>query len=83
MKEWVIRALRTFLQAAIGAVTANVGIYITDIASGDESLMRTALWTLAGLAISAGVAAIMNLHPLGGSTASEDISEDEGYGHCD
>lgn len=60
-KECLRRALRTFFQAALGALAANLSIYIGDLVSGDESLLRTAVFTLGGLALSAGVAALMNL----------------------
>ncbi len=59
--ETLRRALRTFFQAALGALAANLSIYVSDLVSGDESLLRTALFTLGGLALSAGTAALMNL----------------------
>jgi hypothetical protein len=51
-KEWLYRAIRTFIQAALGYAAANIAlIELTDSA---------AVKTLLASAISAGLAAIMN-----------------------
>lgn len=51
-KEWLYRAIRTFIQAALGYAAANIAlIELTD---------STAVKTLLASAISAGLAAIMN-----------------------
>ncbi len=51
-KEWLYRAIRTFIQAVIGYAAANIAlIELTD---------STAVKTLLASAISAGLAAIMN-----------------------
>ena len=68
--ETLRRALRTFFQAALGAIAANLSIHISDLVSGDQSLLRSAIFTLLGLALSAGVAALMNL-PESDSAADE------------
>lgn len=64
-KETARRAGRTFLQAAIGYVVAN--ITIVDFTSGDE-VVKSALCGIAVSAIAAGIAAVMN---------KEKISEEE------
>lgn len=54
-KEWVKRATRTFLQTAIGT-------FATGIAAGFElNNWKTYVITLGASAISAGVAAVMNM----------------------
>ena len=54
-KEWVKRAARTFVQTAVGT-------FSTGIAAGFElSNWKTYVITLAASAISAGIAAIMNM----------------------
>ena len=51
-KEWLYRAIRTFIQAVLGYAAANIAlIELTDSA---------AVKTLLASAISAGLAAIMN-----------------------
>ena len=51
-KEWLYRAIRTFIQAVLGYAAANIAlIELTD---------STAVKTLLASAISAGLAAIMN-----------------------
>lgn len=57
-KETLRRAGRTFLQAAIGYITANIA-FIDFTAT--EDVFYSALIGLAVSAISAGVAALMNL----------------------
>lgn len=57
-KETLRRAGRTFLQAAIGYIAANIA-FIDFNATGD--VLKSALIGLAVSAISAGVAAAMNL----------------------
>ena len=56
-KETLRRARRTFLQAAIGYVAANVAF--VDFTATDE-VLSSALIGLAVSAIAAGIAAIMN-----------------------
>lgn len=54
-KEWVKRAVRTFLQTAIGT-------FATGIAAGFEiNNWKTYVITLSASAISAGIAAVMNM----------------------
>lgn len=60
MKEMLIRALRTFGQAAVGYIAANIVIVTTD-AGADSGAMKTALVTLITAAVAAGIAAVMNL----------------------
>ena len=59
MKEWVYRAGRTALQAAAGAVAANLVAWVggvTDIAS-----LKTVAISAGSVIISAVLAALMNM----------------------
>ena len=59
MKEWLYRAGRTALQAAAGAVAANLVAWVggvTDIAS-----LRTVAISAGSVIVSAVLAAIMNM----------------------
>lgn len=58
MKIWLKRALRTFLQTAIGYLAVNIAV--VDF-SADKAALKSCLVGLGVSAISAGVAAIMNL----------------------
>lgn len=57
-KETLRRAARTFLQAAVAYIVANV--FVLDFTSGREVLQR-AIVGLVVSAIAAGIAAVMNL----------------------
>ena len=59
MKETLWRAGRTFLQSAIGYAAVAVPTVIT--ADMELSAMKTALFGLLISAVSAGLAAVMNL----------------------
>ena len=65
-KEPVKRAIRTFLQAALGVLTANL---IAGNFSTESDALKTTLISLSTSAIAAGVAAVMNLNK---NTESED-----------
>lgn len=56
MKEWVRRALRTFMQAAVGYVVA----VCPNINFADTSVLKATAIGIAVSAIAAGVAAVMN-----------------------
>lgn len=58
MKNWLARALRTFLQAAVGFASANVVIYFTNI---EQSQTESAFLGLLTAAVAAGLAAVMNM----------------------
>lgn len=60
-KKCLIRALRTFLQTAIGFIITNISLYATGIDFGDGDVVKNALIGLAISAFSAGAAAVMNL----------------------
>ena len=63
-REWLVRALRTFVQAAFGFAAANaVGVI------GGENVTRNALAALIVASVAAGLAALMNVRPDGGGTA--------------
>lgn len=71
-KEWLYRAIRTFIQAALGYAAANIAlIELTD---------STAVKTLLASAISAGLAAIMNADiflPYKDDTDTDDEDKEE------
>lgn len=58
MKDWIKRALRTFLQAAVGYLV--VAVPAVDF-SGDGKAVKTALIGIGVSAVAAGLAAAMNL----------------------
>ncbi len=60
-KNCLIRALRTFLQTAIGYILANLSLYIGGIDFADGNVVKNALVGLAISAFSAGAAAVMNI----------------------
>lgn len=57
-KEWLYRALRTFLQAFVGSVVA---IAPTIDFSSSNDVLKGALTTLLISSLSAGVSAVMNM----------------------
>lgn len=59
MKTWVKRAFRTFVQALVGTVSA--GIVTAVSGASDVKGLKIALLTLGASAVSAGMAAVMNL----------------------
>ncbi len=60
-KECLRRALRTFLQTAIGYVITNISLSLTGIDFANGDVLKNALIGLAVSAISAGAAAVMNI----------------------
>ena len=60
MKESLYRALRTFGQAMLGYLAANLLAALTPIDPGDESALTGALLGVFGAAVAAGLAAVMN-----------------------
>ncbi len=56
--ERVYRAVRTFFQAFIGAIIANIGLYFSGVS--DKKALISAGLSLLGCGIAAGIAAIMN-----------------------
>ena len=60
-KSCLIRALRTFLQTAIGYVLTNVTLYLSGVNFADNDVVKNALIGLAISALSAGAAAVMNI----------------------
>lgn len=57
-KQTLMKALRTFIQAALAYIAVNIAI--VDFSS-DEAVIRSALIGLATSAIASGIAAVMNL----------------------
>lgn len=60
-KDCVKRALRTFLQTAVGYVVTNISLYVGGIDYTNGDVLKNAFIGLAVSAISAGLAAVMNL----------------------
>ena len=70
MKEWLYRAGRTALQAAAGAIAANLVAWVggvTDIAS-----LRTVAISAGSVIVSAILAALMNMEPQCEETDAEE-----------
>lgn len=59
MKNWVKRAIRTFVQAFCG--TVSVGIAAAFSGVEDIDTLKTSLFALGSSAVAAGIAAVMNL----------------------
>lgn len=60
-KNCLIRALRTFLQTAIGYVITNVALNLSGVDFSDKNMVKNVLIGLAISALSAGAAAVMNI----------------------
>lgn len=60
-KDCLKKALRTFLQTAIGYIITNLTLYFSGVDFGDKSVLKNAAIGLAIAAFSAGSAAVMNL----------------------
>ena len=60
MKEMTMRALRTFFEAAVGYVCANVAVAFAGDTT-DTSIIKTALVGLLVSSIAAGIAAVLNM----------------------
>lgn len=60
MKETIRRALRTFIQAAVGYIATNLVCIVSSDAQNFDYI-KTALGGLCVSAIAAGLAAIMNM----------------------
>lgn len=65
VKECLIRALRTFVQAAAGYIVANAAA--VTVGAAETDMLKSALVGLGVSAIAAGFAALMN-KPKSGST---------------
>lgn len=70
MKEWLYRALRTFGQAMLGYLAANLLAVITQTDVSDPTGFANTLLGLFAAAVAAGLAAVMNWGK-GGTTDDE------------
>ena len=61
MKETIRRALRTFVQTAIGYIVTNIAILSDPETLQNTDILKTTIIGLIISAISAGLAAVMNL----------------------
>lgn len=76
MKETVVRAVRTFLQAAVGYIAANLAMGLSGADNGAASL-KTVLTGLIAAAVACGLAAVMNLPRKGEKAPESPIEADE------
>ncbi len=60
-KPCLKRALRTFIQTALGYIVTNVTLYLGGINYNDGDVLKNALIGLAVSSLSAGAAAVMNI----------------------
>lgn len=60
MKEWLYRALRTFGQAMLGYLTANLLAVVTEADVSNPTGFANTLLGLFAAAVAAGLAAVMN-----------------------
>lgn len=58
LKEWAYRALRTFLQSAVGYIV----IALPNVDFSEQSKVKTALIGIGVSAVAAGLAAVMNIN---------------------
>lgn len=68
IKEMLIRALRTFFQAAVGYLAANIALIKWD----DAGVAKTTALTVITAAVACGLAALMNM-PIGKDDGNDDI----------
>ena len=74
-KDCLIKALRTFLQTAIGYIITNITLYLGGIDFADGDVLRNALIGLAIAALSAGSAAVMNVEKAESQDKTEIIDD--------
>lgn len=60
MKEMLIRSLRTFFEAALGYIAANLAVAIAD-GGKDMDILKTAVIGVLVSSIAAGCAALLNM----------------------
>lgn len=60
MKPWIKRAVRTFFQTACGVISTEIMVVVAGVS--DMKALKAALIALGASAISAGIAAVMNLN---------------------
>ncbi len=75
MKETVVRAVRTFLQAAVGYIAANLAMGLSGADNGAASL-KNVLTGLIAAAIACGLAAVMNLPRKGEKAPGSQVEAD-------
>ncbi len=67
MREMIRRTLRTFIQAAVGYIGANIVYALTE--DKTPEMLKTTLYGLLIAAIAAGIAAVMNMPEARGATS--------------
>lgn len=60
-KNCLIRALRTFLQTALGYILANLALFLTGTDFANKEVWKSAVCGLLVSSVSAGLSAVMNL----------------------
>lgn len=68
VREMIYRAVRTFFQAAVGYLAANVALIKWD----DAGVAKTTALTVITAAVACGLAALMNM-PVGKGDGNDDI----------
>lgn len=61
LKPCIKRAFRTFLQTVFGYVVTNISLYLGGIDYTDGNILKNAIIGFVISAVSAGLAAVMNL----------------------
>lgn len=79
-KNCLKRALRTFLQTAVGYVVTNLAMYFGDLDFSNDDLIKKAVSGIVISAVAAGLSAVMNLEkkaeiPNETSTSTSEIKE--------
>ena len=77
MKDWTIRALKTFVQAFFGVLVPEVVVWCTNLATIDWASWQTWLMPIVGAALAAGISAVWNAILEAQRAAKEGAEEDE------
>ena len=76
-KNCLKRALRTFLQTAVGYIVTNLAMYFGDLDFANEDLLKKAVSGIVISAVAAGLSAVMNLEKKAEISESVEASTDE------
>lgn len=60
MKEMIMRSLRTFFEAAVGYLAANIAVAFVDNGENTD-ILKTAVIGVLVSSIAAGIAAVLNM----------------------
>ena len=80
MQEWLKRALRTFLQAALGCIAAGLTSAFTNgFSFTDSDAVKSTVFGIIATAVAAGLAAVMNMAKKDGVIGDYDVQNDTEY----